>query len=110
MRLVIYFGLMLTMTFSAKAQGSDLGWLQGEVKDAKTGMGLPFARIEVLCGPDLWNGMTDYDGRYVIRVPYGPFVVSVVADGYAKYVTTGTVEPTTITFHNVDLEKLKKAR
>ena len=100
--------IFLLSSFGAVAQGSDLGWLKGEVRDAKSGNVLPFADIEVLCGPNLWDGMSDFDGEYTLRLPYGPFVLSIGADGYYRYRTTGTIVPTRMTFLNVELEPMKK--
>ncbi|MBL7946741.1 MAG: carboxypeptidase regulatory-like domain-containing protein [Flavobacteriales bacterium] len=100
--------IFLLSSFWGVAQGSDLGWLKGEVRDAKSGEVLPFADIEVLCGPSLWDGVTDFDGQYTLRLPYGPFVLSAGAEGYYRYRTTGIIEPTRMTFLNLELEPMKK--
>jgi len=92
----------------ATAQGTSLGWLKGEVRDASNGELVPFARIEVLCGPELWVGMTDFDGQYTLRVPPGPFVIRLDAKGYLMYRTSGIADETRISFLNVDLERMKK--
>lgn len=107
-RILAVISLVLVTAGCAAAQGSELGWLQGEVKDATNGEPLPFAKIEVLCGPDLLDGMTDYDGQYVIRVPYGPYANAVNAKGFLMFRTTGNIERTRITFLNVELERMKK--
>ncbi|MBL7952766.1 MAG: carboxypeptidase-like regulatory domain-containing protein [Flavobacteriales bacterium] len=92
------------------AQGTDLGWLRGEIKDAVSREVLPFAKVQVLCGPELWEGMTDFDGQFIIRVPYGPVVITVDSEGYRIYRTTGTVERTSMTFLNVAMERMKTLR
>lgn len=107
MRLLLVFALVC-LSCGAMAQGTDLGWLRGEVKDATSKEVLAFAKVQVLCGPELWEGMTDFDGQYVIRVPYGPVVVTVDTDGYLMYRTTSMIERTKMTFLNVDMERMKK--
>lgn len=109
MRLILVFTLVCRLS-GAMAQGTDLGWLRGEIKDAVSREVLPFAKVQVLCGPELWEGMTDFDGQFIIRVPYGPVVITVDSEGYRIYRTTGTVERTSMTFLNVAMERMKTLR
>lgn len=107
----IWIVLVLTLSctvVNAQERDGDFGWLRGEVHDADTGEPVVYARIQALFGRSLWEGMTDYDGAYVIRVPWGPFVMTAEAEGYILFKEVGKVDRRTMTFVDIQLDPLKK--
>lgn len=66
-------------------QGQDLGSLQGRVSDVSSDSSLSFVRMELKVGDSIWETVTDFDGFYLIRLPYGQARLSVVREAYERY-------------------------
>ncbi|OFY19601.1 MAG: hypothetical protein A2W98_10215 [Bacteroidetes bacterium GWF2_33_38] len=69
------------------------GTLQGIVKDPATGESVPFANVSLESkGSSVTGGMTDFDGKYVIKpVPAGTYDVKVSYVGYSSQQVNGVV-------------------
>ncbi len=109
MRIFVLLCLMVLRSEGhAQERAGDLGWLRGEVRNGETGEPLPFVKMQALFGASLWEGMTDHDGSYVIRVPWGPFVMTADAEGYYVQRVMGKVDRRTMTFVDLELQPMKK--
>jgi outer membrane receptor protein involved in Fe transport len=82
------------------------GTLQGEVKDPTTGEAIPFANVAVeKGGAPFTGGMTDFDGKYVIKpIPAGKYTVKVSYVGYnSQQINDVVINGGKITFLNFKL-------
>lgn len=77
--IIVFIALLLSMTTFGQQ-----GTLQGKVIDATTGEAIPFANVSIeLNGQIITGGMTDFDGKYVIKpIPAGTYDVKASYVGY----------------------------
>ncbi|MBL0127694.1 MAG: carboxypeptidase-like regulatory domain-containing protein [Flavobacteriales bacterium] len=101
--------LLLLGASDVQAQrGRDLDWLQGHVVDAKSNEPLAFVRMEVTLKDSIWDSITDFDGFYLIRLPFGKASVRISMEGYVTYRSDLTIEHHRITFKDIRLDPVKK--
>lgn len=91
LRKVILLVLAIISSGFIFAQSS--GTLQGIVKDPSTGESIPFANVSVeSSGSSVTGGMTDFDGKYVIKpIPAGKYDVKVSYVGYSTQQVNGVL-------------------
>lgn len=100
--------LLTAASFISYAQTRP-GSLRGNIKDKKTGEGIPFANITIKDqgGANITGGSTDFDGNYNINpVAAGTYDVVVSVIGYATInLDNIVIAPNTPTYQNFDMQE-----
>ena len=89
-------------------RGWNLGWLQGHIVDATSNEPIPFVRMEILVNDSIWDTITDYEGFYLIRLPFGKASVNVHKEAYITFHSELIIAEDRIVFKDISLEAVKK--